>query len=266
MTQGPAGTSAPAGHGSAAGTQAGRTGDGASSDAPAPVTLFVPCYVDWLAPQAAIAAVHVLERLGHRVDYRPEVVCCGQPLTNSGCGAQGERVAGRWFAGMDGAGVVVILSSSCAAQLWHAARHLAPTAPQPPRIYEFCQFIGRFHSAIRLGRLRRTVCLHSACHGLREGDIDRHAREVLAHIEELRVVQAERADECCGFGGTFSVSFPEISVRMGEDRIAEILRTGATEVVATDLSCLLHLRGIARARGASLAFRHVAELVDQAAS
>lgn len=231
----------------------------------ASITLFVPCYVDWLAPAAAIAATRALERLGHRVDYRPHVVCCGQPLTNSGCAARGDRVARRWFERMAGEETVIVLSSSCTAQLWHAAARLGLPQARRPAVYEFCQFLARFHPETRFGRLQRTVCLHSACHGLREGDIDRQARAVLARIDGLRIVQAQRADECCGFGGTFSVSFPDLSVRMGEDRITEILRTGAVEVTATDLSCLLHLRGIAEAQRAPLAFRHIAELVDEAA-
>lgn len=237
-----------------------------SPDAVSTVTLFVPCYVDWLAPAAAIAAVHVLERLGYRVDYRPGVVCCGQPLTNSGCARSGDRVARRWFAGMAGAGALVVLSSSCATHLWHAAQRLRVPESRRPQIYEFCEFIARFHGDRPLGRLQRTVCLHSACHGLRDGSIDRHARQVLRSIAGLTVVQAERADECCGFGGTFSVTFPNLSVRMAEDRIDAILRTGAAEVVATDLSCLIHLRGAAEARAAPLAFRHIAEIVAEATS
>lgn len=229
------------------------------------LTLFVPCYVDWLAPQAAVAAVRVLERLGHEVAYRPSVLCCGQPLTNAGAGEAGDRVSARWFQGMTDATTVVVLSSSCTTHLWHQAQHTYGPRSSP-RVHEFCQFLDDAHPHVQFGRLQRTVCLHSACHGLREGDIDRHARSVLERIAGLTLVQTERADECCGFGGTFSVSFPDISVRMGEDRISEILRTGASEVTATDASCLLHLRGIAEARGARLTFRHIAELLDEAMS
>jgi L-lactate dehydrogenase complex protein LldE len=228
------------------------------------LTLFVPCYVDWLAPGAAIAAVHVLERLGHEVEYRPSVLCCGQPLTNAGAGEPGDRVTARWFQEMRDATTVVVLSSSCTTHVWHQAQHMCGPTESSLRVFEFCQFLDDTHAHVHFGHLERTVCLHSACHGLREGSIDRHARRVLERIEGLNVVQTERADECCGFGGTFSVSFPDLSVRMGDDRISEIVHTGATEVTATDASCLLHLRGIAEARGARLAFRHVAELLDEA--
>lgn len=230
------------------------------------VTLFVPCYVDWLAPSAGVAAVRLLERLGHAVAYRPEALCCGQPLTNAGCGAGGERIARRWLRGMEGAGDVVVLSSSC----WSQLRRIAGAGEDGegtgggPRIHEFCRFVDRRHPDRSMGRLERVVCLHGACHGLREGGIDDHARRLLSRVERLRVVRAEREDECCGFGGTFSISFPDVSVRMGEDRLDEIEATGAEEVTATDASCLLHLRGISAARGRRLPFRHVAEVLEEA--
>lgn len=229
------------------------------------VTLFVPCYVDVLSPRAGRAAVRVLEALGHAVRYRPEVVCCGQPLTNAGCGAAGDRTARRWLRGMAGAGEVVVLSSSCWSRLRAATDELDVAGdPDAPRIREFCEFLDARHPRRPLGALRRTVCLHSACHGLREGGIDERARSLLARVEDLRLVRAARSDECCGFGGVFSVSFPDVSIRMGRDRLDEIRATGAAEVTATDVSCLRHLTGIARARGWDLPFRHVAELLDEA--
>ena len=113
--------------------------------------------------------------------------------------------------------------------------------------------------------LERRVCLHSSCHGLRDSAADRQARALLATVAGLEVRTAERADECCGFGGDFAVQFPALSVRMGDDRLREIRDTGAAEVVATDLSCLLHLEAIDRAGGGGvLRFRHIAELYREA--
>jgi L-lactate dehydrogenase complex protein LldE len=234
-----------------------------------PVTLFVPCYVDQLRPRAGVAAVELLERLGHRVEVRPDVVCCGQPFTNSGASEEGAALARRWYAGMASARAVVVLSSSCTVQLRHARRDAGADAgpagaPEEPEVFELCEFLEARHPDGGLGRLERSVCLHSSCHGLRDSDADRHARALLGRVAGLNVLRPRRPDECCGFGGTFSTSFAALSVRMGEDRLNDILSTGAREVIATDLSCLLHLEGIAAARGERLTFRHVGEILREA--
>lgn len=264
------------------------------------IVLFVPCYVDQLRPRAGIAALELLERLGHAVEVRPDVVCCGQPFSNSGQAREGEALARRWYEGMAGVRTAVILSSSCTVQLRHvrgalealaaparkegtARASLATAAADGraagagvgeagevrgggewPEVLELCEFLNRRHPERAFGRLRRAVALHSSCHGLRDSDADAHARAVLARVEGLTVLRPSRPDECCGFGGTFSISFPALSVRMGEDRLGDLVATGAREVVATDLSCLLHLEGIAGARGEKIAFRHVGEILREA--
>lgn len=223
------------------------------------VTLFVPCYVDQLRPGAAVAAVETLEALGHRVRVRPDVICCGQPFSNSGGGAEGERLARLWHERMAAEGSVVILSSSCTVQLRHARASRGGTP-----LMEFCEFLNTQHPERTFGELQRRVGLHSSCHGLRDSDADVHARAVLGRVSGLELARPSRPDECCGFGGTFATSFPDLSVRMGEDRLSDLLSTGAREIAATDLSCLLHLEGIAAARGEKIAFRHVAELLREA--
>ncbi len=233
------------------------------------VTLFVPCFVDQLRPRAGIAAVEILEGLGYEVRVRPDILCCGQPFTNSGAAGQGAALARRWYEGMQAEHTVVVLSSSCTVQLRHAARdgvvagRSGPGGRERLEVLEFCEFLDTRHPDESFGRLHRSVCLHSACHGLRDSDADRHARAVLGRVEGLRILQGSRADECCGFGGTFSTSFPAVSVRMGQDRLADILTTGARDIVATDLSCLLHLEGIAGARGEKLTFRHISEILHE---
>ncbi len=192
------------------------------------------------------------------------VVCCGQPFTNSGLTEEGNRASRLWFRELTGRAVAVVLSSSCAVHLRHWQRHAAAETERSVHIFEFCEYLERSHPERRGGRLSREVCLHSSCHGLRDSHVDRDARAALSRIEGLTVREAERAEECCGFGGSFSVSFPELSVRMGQDRNREIAATGVQEVVATDLSCLLHLEGIARQQGTALRYRHISELIGEA--
>jgi L-lactate dehydrogenase complex protein LldE len=195
------------------------------------------------------------------VRVRADVICCGQPFSNSGSGREGDYLARLWHERMAEEGCVVVLSSSCTVQLRHAA---AAVMRGGPEIREFCEFLDARHPAAGFGRLERTIALHSACHGLRDSDADARARAVLSRVAELRTLRPSRSEECCGFGGTFATSFPDLSVRMGEDRLNDLLATGAREVAATDLSCLLHLEGIAAARGKVIAFRHVAEILSEA--
>ena len=229
---------------------------------PARIILFVPCYVDQLRPQAGIAAVELLEDLGHEIEVRSEAICCGQPFANSGLADESREATAAWFAEMQGRTPVVVLSSSCTVHLRHDGALLPLGAPPP--LWEFCEFLARYHPTRPGGTLEQTVCLHSSCHGLRDSAADRAARVVLETIRGLRVVQAARRDECCGFGGSFSVTFPELSVRMGSDRLREIAATEAPEVIATDLSCLIHLEGIARAERLALRFRHISEVLRDA--
>ncbi len=241
---------------------------GGPSWRPRLVTLFVPCYVDQLRPEAGIAALELLEAHGFEVDVRLGAICCGQPFANAGYAEASRATSEHWLQAMSGAECVAVLASSCAVHLQRESRARPPRgadrgAPEPP-VLELMAFLARFAGAAPAGRWPRTVCLHSSCHGLRESDADRSSRALLARVQDLRVVRAERADECCGFGGGFSVEFPELSVRMGHDRLREIVLTGADEVVATDVSCLLHLEGIARAEGVRLEFRHVSELLRDA--
>jgi L-lactate dehydrogenase complex protein LldE len=227
---------------------------------PEPVALFVPCYVDPLRPRAGAAAVELLEALGHEVRVHPEAVCCGQPFSNCGMARDGEALARRWHEAMAGESTAVVLSSSCTVQL----RHHPPAAAGAPEVLELCEFLNVRHPQRRFGRLERAVALHSSCHGLRDSGADAHARELLARVEGLRLLRPRRCEECCGFGGTFSVAFSDLSLAMGEERLADLLATGAREVAATDLSCLIHLEGIARARAEGIAFRHVAEILREA--
>ena len=241
----------------------GAVEDDSRDGATEPIVLFVPCFVDQLRPSAGVATLEVLESLGHAVEIRPSAICCGQPFTNSGCQIEGDRATELWFERMGEGATVVVPSSSCAVHLrhWQAG---AASSFAGVRVRELCEFLEESHPDRRGGSLPRSICLHSSCHGLRDSKADADARRALARIDQLTTVRAERSDECCGFGGAFSVNFPEISVRMGRDRLAEIEATGVEEVVATDLSCLLHLEGIARARGRSLAFRHIAEVIREA--
>jgi len=255
------------------------------------VALFIPCYVDQLAPEVGVATLELLEALGAEVAFPLAQACCGQPLANLGCVDDARPLAlglARAFADGD-AEWVVAPSGSCIAMVRRHAPALARDAREralleslASRARELCEFLVDVVGVERVrGRYARRVALHQGCHGLRElrlgnasermdapAPVDR-ARALLERLDGIALTPQERADECCGFGGTFAVAEDAVSARMGSDRIDDLARGGPDVVASTDVSCLLHLRGLASRRaelsGAPpLAFAHVAELLRDA--
>lgn len=240
------------------------------------VALFVPCFVDHLVPSAAIAALRVLERLGIAAEVPEGAVCCGQPVANAGFATEGNQALARLAATLAPYDHVVILSGSCAAHVTgHAAGASAVGAAVARRTREFCAFL---HDVVGLegvrtlgASLHARVALHVGCHALRGLGLARPSelqlpannkvRALLETVDGLSLAALARPDECCGFGGSFSVAEPGVSTRMGRDRLADVRSGGAQALVTTDLSCALHLRGIDGAGGGSLPMWHVAEVL-----
>jgi L-lactate dehydrogenase complex protein LldE len=237
------------------------------------VGLFVPCYVDQLAPEVAEAAVAVLEGVGCDVAYDPDQTCCGQPFANLGLAREAARLARAHLERFARYDAVVCPSASCVATV---RRHygalgvgLDPAGRRVrERTFELGEWLVGELGRVELGaRFPHRVALLQACHGLRQLDLGRPSERVvdergrlggaldpgpteklLRAVAGLELVHPAR-DECCGFGGAFSVELPEVSGRMGRARLAELAATGAEFVTATDASCLLHLDGIRRRAG-----------------
>jgi L-lactate dehydrogenase complex protein LldE len=243
---------------------------------PMRAALFVPCFVDHLAPQAAIAALHVLERLGVDVVVPAGAACCGQPLANAGFVGEGDDVLRRLAGELPAQLPVIVLSGSCALHLRaHGARAGSGGASLAGRAVEFCAFL---HDVVGLDRVRRLgascparAALHVGCHALRGLGLGTPSERqvsapglvqaLLATVGELELVTLARRDECCGFGGSFSVDEPHVSARMGRDRLLDMRSAGAQAIITTDLSCGLHLQGIDAAAGGAIPVWHVAEVL-----
>jgi L-lactate dehydrogenase complex protein LldE len=245
--------------------------------------LFVPCYVDQFYPQVAIAALTVLERLGVHVDVPEGAACCGQPSANAGFGRDGHATIERFVDVYAPYERIIVLSGSCAVHvrlhagevMAHGARTDAGGARVAERTTEFCSFlhdeVGVRHIAELGAAFDARAAVHIGCHGLRglglakpseiqERPFDK-VRALLAAVRGLSLVELSRPDECCGFGGTFAVGEPAVSVKMGRDRLRDITSHGAQVVVSTDMSCLMHLDGLARRERLGLPMFHVAELL-----
>lgn len=241
--------------------------------------LFAPCFVDQLTPGVAIAAVQLLERLGVDVALPDGAACCGQPPANAGDARAGEAALQRFVETFAPFTHTIVLSGSCTTHVRQHAGGIANAgALVAKKTYEFCEFL---HDVIGLERVRalgasdtRRVAVHIGCHALRGLQLATPSERVLPAVDKVRailgtvrgltVAPLQRPDECCGFGGSFSVGEPAVSLRMGRDRLADMRAGGADAVVSTDASCMLHLSGIERAAGGTLPMLHVAQLLAAA--
>lgn len=205
------------------------------------VGLFIPCFVDQLFPQAAIAMVTVLRRLKVDVDFPSAQTCCGQPAFNAGHWDEARVLACRFVEIFRGYDAVVCPSGSCTAMVRKFYPDLGVT---PPETYEFSEFLVRKLDVSDVGaRFPGKVTYHDGCHGLRELRLKSEPRRLLAKVRELELVEMDQAETCCGFGGTFAVKFPQISSAMDDVKVDSIRRSGAQFVVSADSSCLMQIDG-----------------------
>lgn len=242
------------------------------------VALFVPCYVDQLAPDAGWAALELLEELGVEVDFPRDQTCCGQPMWTTGARREAADLAHRFLDVFDGWERVVAPSGSCVATVRRAfaelvePRQRARAAAMASRCFELTEFIVDELGVRGIDRAYpHRVGLHQGCHALRElrlgraserrGIVRDPTRELLASLRGIDLRPLERFDECCGFGGRFAVDEAPVSALMGLDRLQDHERAGVEVLVSTDVSCLLHLDGLARRAGSPVRTLHVAEVL-----
>jgi len=214
------------------------------------VGLFVPCFIDTLEPAVAIASVKLLEHLGVEVDYPRQQTCCGQPHYNAGLHSQAAPLARRFVELFEQYETVVTPSGSCAAMVRNHYPELIGHHPVCDRVFELCELLVEHMGISRLGaRFPGTAALHIGCHALRELGLGAAARQLIDHVEGLKVVELESDEWCCGFGGTFSVKFPEVSTAMAMRKLEPILERDVDYLISTDTSCLMQLGGYLRKQG-----------------
>ncbi len=233
------------------------------------VDLFIPCFVDQVFPRTGLAAVRLLEMAGCTVRYRREQTCCGQPAFNSGYHDEAAKLAERFVRLFADADVVMAPSASCVAMVkkHYSSLDLDTETRQlheelKGRVFELSQFlVDELKIASFPSRYPHTVAYHTSCHGYRELGVYDQPLQLLRGVKEMELVEPDDLHACCGFGGTFSAKFPELSVAMGEDKIIAIERTGADVITATDDSCLMHLAGMLQKRKSSIRTLHYARIL-----
>lgn len=233
------------------------------------IALFIPCFVDQFYPNAGISMVRILEKLGHEVEYPEGQTCCGQPPFNSGYWEEAKGTAKHMLDVFRNADVVVSASGSCGAMLKVFYPDLLADDPRradaealSKKVHEFSSFLVNQLGVGDLGaKFKAKATFHDGCHGLRELGVKSEPRKLLGHVRGLELVEMKEAETCCGFGGTFSVKFPEISTAMGEVKCASILETGAEVVISNDSSCLMQISGILGKMKKPVRCMHLAEVL-----
>ncbi len=236
------------------------------------VAFFVTCLGDQFFPDVAECAVKVLRRRGVEVTFNPDQTCCGQPAFNTGYRDEARTVARRVLDLFNDADYVVAPSGSCTTmvrvfypELFADDPKLAESARQlGTRFYEFSEFLVKVLKAQNVGaRFPHRVAYHDSCHLLRELGVSEEPRALLRAVDGIEMVEIKDYRLCCGFGGTFSVKFPEVSVAMGQDKIEAALASGAEYLVANDSGCLMHLASLIHRQGAPLKTMHLAQVLAQ---
>lgn len=245
------------------------------------VALFIPCFIDALYPQVGIATLELLEKLGVEVDYPRDQTCCGQPIANNGCEADAAGAEALFVKNFAGYEYIVAPSSSC---VNHVRAHLSAVPDDDAsravrrNVYELTEFLHDVLEArtFAWAVFEHTVGLHNSCSAIRHlhaasaseiaGPVWSKARTLLEGVRGIRFAQPARPDECCGFGGTFSVSEEAVSVRMGQDKVRDHAQAGAEYIVSADMSCLMHQQGCARRLDMPMRFLHIAQVLNGSAT
>jgi len=240
------------------------------------VGLFVPCYVDQFYPNAAIATLNLLKKLGVDVDYPLNQTCCGQPMANSGYAhltKNCNRLFIQNFARFD---YIVSPSGSC---VLHIKDHLHDDQQEQDahnirhKVYELVEFLT---DVLKVENISASfpykVGLHQSCHGQRGLHLSSMTElvdvpfskpmQLLNQVKGLEIIELTRPDECCGFGGTFCIAEEAVSAKMGKDRVEDHLMNGAEFITAADMSCLMHMEGILKRKNSQVKVLHIAEILN----
>jgi L-lactate dehydrogenase complex protein LldE len=235
------------------------------------VGLLVTCLVDLMRPRIGFAALELLEAAGHEVVVPVTQTCCGQPGWNSGDRASARALAEKLIEEFEGCDYVVAPSGSCSGMVKTHYRDLFPgegawleraerLAARTWELTDFLVDVAGFDQPP--GRFTGSVTYHDSCSGLREMGVKQQPRQLLSKLPGVELKEMKDCEVCCGFGGTFSVKFGEVSAAMADAKCAHIAASGADAVVLGDLGCMLNIEGRLRRRGdAATRVLHIAEVL-----
>jgi len=233
------------------------------------VSLFIPCFVDQIYPQSALNMVKVLEKVGCKVSYNSSQTCCGQPAFNAGYWEEARAVGHKFLKDFSTFDYIVSPSASCTGFVRNYYSKLFDNSAVhnevkllKKNLLEFTEFLTEVLHITGVGAELNTVATyHDSCAALRDCGIKEGPRKLLREVRGLEMREMDDVETCCGFGGTFAVKFPAISEAMAEQKIQHAADSGASCIISTDLSCLMHLDGLIQARGLKLRTMHIADVL-----
>jgi len=237
------------------------------------VSLFVTCLTDQFYPRVGIAVVKVLERLGYDVDFPAEQTCCGQPMFNSGYPDHARDLAKRMIAVFEDSQIVITPSGSCCAMIHDYYMQLLGDDPEwadrakafVDKTHEFVDFLLSV-AKVDLAQLGckwpGKVTYHYSCH-LRGIGMTDEATRLLDQIEGVAYTPLRKRDQCCGFGGTFAVKYPEMSGALVKDKVACIAETDVPTVVCNDGGCAMNIAGSCHREKVEVQLKHIAEIIAE---
>jgi L-lactate dehydrogenase complex protein LldE len=240
------------------------------------VSLFITCLVDQLFPRVGVKTVELLRRCGVEVRFNAAQTCCGQPAFNTGYRREAMRVAAGTLALLEAeleeADYVVVPSGSCTAMIRNSYPELFASDPSARgraelvggRVFELSEFLVNVLGAGDVGAsYEGSVTYHDSCHLLRDLGVSAAPRRLIGAVRGAEFVEMEGADACCGFGGTFSVKYPEIAAAITDDKIKQVERSGAGALVACDSGCLMQMSAALSRAGSKVRCMHLAELLGE---
>jgi L-lactate dehydrogenase complex protein LldE len=236
------------------------------------ISLFITCYNDTLFPATGKAVVQVLERLGHQIDFQPEQTCCGQMHWNTGYLREAIPIIRHFVDVYRDAEVICIPSSSCVAMIRDHypkaaressdARFIAEVDELLPRVYEFSELLVKKLGVEDVGATYpHRVTYHASCHSLRSLHLGDIPYRLLRRVRGLQLMDLQGVEQCCGFGGTFSIKNADVSSAMLADKVRGVLNTEAEICTAVDNSCLMHIFGSLHRQRTLVRAAHLAEIL-----
>ena len=234
------------------------------------LTLFVPCIIDSFYPEVGEAMVKILRKLGAHLAYPSDQTCCGQPAFNGGYRREAVVAAKHFLRTFEDAELIVCPSGSCVAMVRHHYPELLQDSPQwletagsvASRIFELTEYLVDVMGVQDLGaRYRGKTTYHDSCHLLRDLGVCEQPRKLIRRVQGIDFVEMKDSDRCCGFGGTFSFKYGDISSAILQDKLKNIMDSGADTVVGCDMGCLMNIQGMLSRKGSHIRTLHIAPLL-----
>jgi L-lactate dehydrogenase complex protein LldE len=236
---------------------------------PTEVDIFIPCFIDQIYPETGFNMVKLLEKSGLKVHYNENQTCCGQMAFNSGFWKEAKSLGEKFIKEFDNGRIIVTPTASCSGyikngydELFYNGAYHNEYKQLQKSIYEITDFLVNVMEITDFGsEFNHKVTYHDSCAALREYNLGNEPRILLNNVKGLELIEMNKSDECCGFGGTFAIKFEPISTAMAEQKVHSAIDTGAEYIISTDSSCLMHQYGYIKKHKLPIKVAHIVDVL-----